>query len=85
MSGPTIADLQAQIAELTAAAEGTSAAATYHRQANEAVSKEGLLSAAHSFLLYGFRGAARTTLLLDASVYKSCDVAIKALDDMQTA
>lgn len=79
---PTIAELQAQIEALTSAAKAVD---TYHVKAHADLNSSGILASGYAAVLHTTRAAARGALTVDAAVYKSCDVAITKLGELNVA
>ena len=55
---------------------------SYHTQAHDSLNNSGIFASSYALLLHVSRAAARLSLTADATVYKSCDKAIEALNEL---
>ncbi len=60
-------------------------AVPYHKQAHAELNDSGIFASGYAFILHFTRAAARGALTVDATVHKSCDKAIEALDALSVA
>ncbi len=60
-------------------------AVSYHSQAHIELNNSGILASGYAFILHVTRASARAALTADAAVYKSCDKAIEALNNLTVA